>query len=41
MARRSFEPHASGIIAKVNAVTGEKYPAGSANEQGHITSVGD
>ena len=34
------EPHASGIIAKVNAINGETYTPVPPNEQGQITSAG-
>ncbi|CAN5437740.1 phospho-sugar mutase [soil metagenome] len=34
------EPHASGIIAKVNAVVSEAYTALAPNEQGSVTTLG-
>jgi phosphoglucomutase len=35
-----IEPHASAIIAKVNAITGETYPAKPASEQGAVQTLG-
>lgn len=35
-----IEPHASGIIAKVNAIAGERYTPKSTAEQGHIQMLG-
>jgi phosphoglucomutase len=35
------EPHASGIIAKVNAIIGETYTALPQDEQGQITTLGE
>jgi phosphoglucomutase len=34
------EPHASGIIAKVNAIVGEKYTAVAPDQQGKVTTLG-
>ncbi len=34
------EPHASGIIARVNAVAGETYPPLPADQQGTVTEIG-
>ena len=34
------EPHASAIIAKVNAIAGESYPAKPASEQGAVQTLG-
>lgn len=35
-----IEPHASGIIAKVNAITAEVFTPLSENEQGKVTTIG-
>jgi len=35
-----IEPHASAIIAKVNAISGESYPAKPASEQGAVQTLG-
>ena len=35
-----IEPHASAIIAKVNAIAGEGYPAKPADEQGAVKTLG-
>ena len=34
------EPHASGIIVKVNAVTSETFTPLPGNEQGKVTTIG-
>jgi phosphoglucomutase len=35
-----IEPHASGIIAKVNAITSETFTPLTANQQGKVTTIG-
>lgn len=36
-----IEPHATAIIAKVNAISGESYPAKPAGDQGAVQTLGD